>query len=95
MRIGKAKFLIDKDGRPYVSVRVNGIKAKIGYEQKALEYNFIYLGSKFEERVPPVTLPADPKNGRLADSKLYGFTDEPEMVALYMQFKDAVDTGQV
>jgi len=78
-----------------MSVSINDQRARIYYEQKVLEYGFVYLGAQFEDIMPALTLPADSANGRLEEYPIYGFTDDAQVVALYDEFRRLVDDGKV
>jgi hypothetical protein len=96
LKIRKAEF--DEIGFYPVmrlTVDVNGarIKAVVGTEQKAIEYGFVALGDDFEVVLDPLTLPADPDNGRPMPQDIFGFTDDADVLALYRKFRAAADSG--
>lgn len=82
-------------GVAYLSVEIDGVRARIHWEQKLERFGFICLGDDFEEVVEPLLWPADPGNGRPDDEWLYGFTDDARVVALYERFMEDQDAGPV
>ena len=72
-----------EQGHPFLVVTIDGQRASIFWEQKALNDGFLYLGPEWEDRVKPVYLPADPEQGRPEPEPLHGFTDNAELLALY------------
>jgi len=81
-----ARFDSDEYGYPFISIEIDGIKARIFAEQKAARDGFIFLGADFEDKVPILYLPADPANGRPVPQPLHGFSDDPRLLALFQQF---------
>ena len=82
-----------EQGQPFLEVTIEGRTARVYLEQKAIEYGYVYVGAEFEDVLPPVVLPADPENGRSVAQELYGFVDDPELVAAYRAFRAMADAG--
>ncbi len=93
MEIKNPKY-VTKQGYPLLSVKIDGIIALIPYEQKAIEYDLIFLGPQFEKVVPLQTLPADKESNRLEPQRIRGFTKNKTIVKLYKDFRTAVDNGE-
>ncbi len=86
LQFSNPRFDTNNDGRACLSIKVNGMPAKISPEQKAFKDGFIFLGSEFEESVSPLTLPAELSSGRLPPLQLFGFSNDPRLIELFRQF---------
>lgn len=90
MQIISARWIIDVV-YPVLSIETDLGTADI-FEIKPTLYDagIVFLGADFEDKVPPITFPADPKDNRPA-LQLRGFTKDKTILALVREFKDALD----
>ena len=93
MEITNARYAVE-GGRSVLLMEVDGVLARIGYEQKLARFGYVYLGAQFEDTVLPLPLPADPKNNRPA-SEVRGFTADPRVLQMYRRFQALADEGEV
>ena len=93
----RAVELVFIEKRPALRVVFwEGGEALVPYEQKALEYDYVFLGAPWQSRVPPLTLPADPENGRYEDRELTGFLHSALLAnAVRQMLKDTGRRGTV
>jgi hypothetical protein len=86
------------EGRPYLSLVVNGREASVYYDDKSLLYGWgcVFLGADWEDRLPPRLLPPDPGAGRTRPQRLTGWTDDAEVLRLANLFYQSLldDTFQ-
>lgn len=91
MDVGKPR-ITHKQGRSFLSVSIDGEKAKISLEQKGWRDGVIFLGSQFE-KTHSCILKADPSDGRPRDRIMKGCTDNAHVVQLYRDFRSRVLSG--
>ena len=83
MRVESARFEMVPGGG-FIRLRIDGKEAILDAEQKLWpEFGLLYLGSEWEQLVPPITLPPRPENGRPDPWVLYGFTGNPRIVRIF------------
>jgi hypothetical protein len=92
LQLSNPRFDQDEYGYPYLSIEINGEPAKVSAEQKAFNDGFIFLGSEFEDILPPLTLPADPSNGRPQVTQLFGFSDDSRLIEPFNQFLTEINS---
>lgn len=90
MEITNSRHVVIDNAYPAIALEIDGKSTVIPYEQKLIEYDLIFIGSQFELIK---TLPADPQNGRPNPQQVRGFTDDPNILAIYRAFKLSVDNG--
>ncbi len=93
MKLANPRFDRDEYKYAYISITIDGQPAKIDAEQKLFRYGFIFVGADFEDILPVLYLAADPDDGRPEPQPLYGFSDDPRLLALYQQFFDEINSG--
>ncbi|MCB8942556.1 MAG: hypothetical protein H6658_02150 [Ardenticatenaceae bacterium] len=90
--ITKAEIRTDPHGGGYVlHVAFDGREADIWYEQKLLQWGFVFLGSEFSDF--EIVLPADPDNGRLQPQQFQSFTNDVRILKLTKQYLQSMEDG--
>ena len=89
------RYTRDADGYPILEIEVNGRTARLhplALKRSLVDLGYVFLGDEFEDLVEPIVLPADPTENRPAQ-ELYGFTDDPEIVATTRAWLRRLDAG--
>lgn len=76
------------DGYRALELVVDGITTHVDTYSTKLTVRalgYVSLGVDFEDRLPEIHLPADPSIGR-GPTTLYGFSDDPQLLALFDDF---------
>jgi hypothetical protein len=83
----------DAQGYAAVEVDFDGARARIhsqGLKRTLVDRGIVFLGAAWEEKVPPVTLEADPADSR-PEMHLRGFTTDAGVVEAVRRMLDALD----
>lgn len=93
--IGDVEYVLNQ-GYPELHFKWNGTEAIVTLDQNhallAEGYISIHPKSVWAERLPDLTLPADPAIGR-GETILTGFTRDPAVVKLAQRFAEAARDG--
>ena len=87
--IKRARYVGGGDGRVYLELTIGDRVAVLDTEQSPTLglLGYVRLGHEFEDVVPELVVPADPRDGR-GEVRLRGWTDDARVRWLYWQYVD-------
>ena len=95
MKLGNVTYTA-KQGRALAYVRVDGIMATIGLEQKWMNrgMDLIFMGAALEQVLPEVRIPANLEIGR-GPLVARGCSDHPAVIAIWRNLVEKSKNGEL